>query len=149
MAKTHEPKPENLVLQEKYIAYSYYKQQIQVASEELSTLSMTKHALGLAKETLESMGSMKGSADVIVPIGAQVFAKAKLADVKDVLVNIGGGVIVKKDVPAAIKSIEAEEKEVDNISAQLAAKLKDFSEKMGEVEAELEQYSAKLKGTEK
>ena len=149
MAKNHEPKPENLVLQEKYIAYSYYKQQIQVASEELSTLSMTKHALNLAKETLESMGSMKGSADVIVPIGAQVFAKAKLADVKDVLVNIGAGVIVKKDVPAAIKSIEAEEKEVDNISAQLAAKLKDFSEKMGEAEAELEQYSAKLKGKEK
>ncbi|HIK02849.1 TPA: prefoldin subunit alpha [archaeon] len=149
MAKNHEPKPENLVLQEKYIAYSYYKQQIQVASEELSTLSMTKHALNLAKETLESMGSMKGSADVIVPIGAQVFAKAKLADVKDVLVNIGGGVIVKKDVPAAIKSIEAEEKEVDAISEQLTAKLKEFSEKMGEAEADLEQYSAKMKEKEK
>ena len=143
MAKA-DHKSEQQDFQEKYLEYNHYKQQIQLLSEELSTLSITAQALGSAKETIENLDKAKDNDEILVPLGAQVFAKASLSNVKEVLMNVGAGTVIKKDIASAVKSLGAQQKEVSDISNQLTAQLKELGERMEVLEKDLDSYAQKI-----
>ncbi len=145
MAKqTHEKKNEQAIFQEKYLEYNHYKQQIQAMSEELSTLSLSAQALNVAKETVGNFDKLKEGDEIFVPLGAQVFAKAKLSDTKNVLMNVGAGAIVQKGIEKAVNSLEGEQKDVENLSSQLSAGIKELAAKMEKLELELDDFAKKM-----
>jgi len=151
MAKKHE-KPEHGHMQKpaeeegfqkKYLEYNIYKNQLQGFSEELEAIAATVHALNTARETLESFEKLKENPDILVPIGAQTFAHAKITDLKKVLVNIGAGTVLKKDVPKALETINAQAKELEEAQTKIEVNINGLADKMNNIEVELEDYAQK------
>lgn len=145
MAKKAEVKSEEQIFQEKYLEYNQYKAQMQGLSEEFSTLAITNQALSTARGAVENFEKLKDGAEILVPLGAQVFAKANLSNVNEVLVNIGAGAVVKKDIPKALKSLESQQKEVEALSNHIASQLKELGERVEALEPELDAYAEKLR----
>ncbi|HIJ98559.1 TPA: prefoldin subunit alpha [archaeon] len=153
MAKEHKksekPHSEEEKFQRKYMEYNLYRNQMQGFSEELSTIAETARAMNTARETLENFDKLKENPDVLIPIGAQTFAHAKITDLKNVLVNVGANTILKKDVPKALETISNQLKELEEARTKIETNMKELAEKMEEMEPELEEYAAKLRGKEK
>lgn len=122
----------------KVVEYNIYKAQLEQLVNELSVLNQTSSNLLLAKNTLENIQNLEGEPEILVPIGGNTFLKAHVKDTKNVLAGIGADIIVKKEVPDAISTIEKQLEELRGAKQKIEAQLKEFSERMGKLEPELE-----------
>ena len=148
MAKKSEsgkPQSEEEKFQRKYMEYNLYKNQMQGFSEELSTIAETIHVMNTARETLENFDKVKENPDILIPIGAQTFAHAKITDLKSVLVNVGANTILKKDVPKALEALNSQTKELEEARTKIETNMKELAERMEEMEPALEAYAQKLR----
>ena len=151
MAKPEHSKPhsEEEKFQRMYMEYNMYKNQMQGLSEEMSTIAATNHALITARETLENFDKLKENPEILVPIGAQSFAYAKVSDLKNVLVNVGANTLVKKDVPKALESISKQLAELEDARGKVEASMKEIAGRMEEIEPQLEAFAQKMRPQEK
>ncbi len=148
MAKKEKSHSEEEKFQKKYLEYNLYRNQLQGLSEELSTIAATVHAMNTALETLENFDKLKENPEILVPIGAQTFAHAKITDLKNVLVNIGANTILKKDVQKAIETLNNQLKELEEARTKIETNIRELGEKLEEMEPELEEYTQKLRAKE-
>ncbi len=74
-------------------------------------LSILREATA-AIESIKSLGTQPDS-DTLVPLGMGAYVPTKISSNNKIVVNIGAGVAVEKDFPAAINYFEARIKEIE------------------------------------
>ena len=84
-------------------ALESYKGSIQSLSEQKSFVEMSLKEYQIAKTTLEAFRDAKKGDEVMVPIGAGIMAKMRVADPDSFIVNAGSDVSVEKDFEGATK----------------------------------------------
>lgn len=96
-----------------------YQNQYMLVNRELSTRSENLGELYSAQQTLENIDAIKDKG-TMVPIGANVFAAGKVTDNKSIVVGIGAGYMVEKNIDEAknyiSKAIEQETKNVNQLN---------------------------------
>ena len=118
-------------------------QQMQMLEKYYSDLSYREGTfMNILKETTDAIKSIqalseKPESETLVPIGMGTFLPTKISSDSKVILNIGSGVAVEKDLLSAINYLEARLKEV-----QIA--LQDTSVKKQEAAAKLEQGKAQI-----
>jgi prefoldin alpha subunit len=88
----------------------------------LATLNMQVDELIRIKEDLLSLKDVKDE-KTFVPLGAGIFLEAVLKQPKEVVLNVGANVLVKKDFDSASKILEKQVTELKNIQSQLESEL--------------------------
>ena len=118
-------------------------QQMQMLEKYYSDLSYREGTFtNILKETTAAIESIKAlsekpESETLVPIGMGTFLPTKISSDSKVILNVGSGVAVEKDLLSAINYLEARLKEV-----QIA--LQDTSVKKQEAAAKLEQGKAQI-----
>ena len=79
---------------------------------QIALLENRRIELMLIKASLEDLN--EGS-ELLIPLGAGIYAKAKLEDSKEFLVNVGSNVIVKKSEDEVKEMIDKEIKEIEKL----------------------------------
>jgi prefoldin alpha subunit len=99
-------------LQEKYMQMQMMDQQVKQLQKYIQTfdqqLTEIRGLIGAIKEFSE----LKKGDTILAPIANGLFVKGKLEESKELLINVGGGVVVNKSIPDAIKLLESQEAEV-------------------------------------
>ncbi len=62
-----------------------------------------------------SLDDLKENSDLLIPLGAGIYANAKLSNSKEFLVNVGSNVLVKKSLDEVKKMIDDEIKEIEKL----------------------------------
>jgi len=104
--------------QQKQIEMQMLQQHMQQVQEQIQSLHQQLNELKTIKESLEELKSVKNKKS-IVPLGAGVFLETNIKEVKDVLLNVGSNVMVKKDVKDAQNILEKQIKELEKISYRM------------------------------
>ncbi len=118
-------------------------QQMQMLEKYHSDLSYREGTfMNILKETTAAIESIKAlsekpESETLVPIGMGTFLPTKISSDSKVILNVGSGVAVEKDLLSAINYLEARLKEV-----QIA--LQDTSVKKQEATTKLEQGKAQI-----
>ncbi len=118
-------------------------QQMQMLEKYHSDLSYREGTfMNILKETTAAIESIKAlsekpESETLVPIGMGTFLPTKISSDSKVILNVGSGVAVEKDLLSAINYLEARLKEV-----QIA--LQDTSVKKQEAATKLEQGKAQI-----
>lgn len=104
-------------VQEKY----YYLQQLKSDSEtvqnRINEVENARNELDSTIESLEHFESLDGQVESLMNLGGGVFAYVDVKDSKKMLCDVGGGVVMEKEVSDAIESLkERREKLKENIS---------------------------------
>lgn len=104
-------------VQEKY----YYLQQLRNDSEtvqnRINEVENARNELDSTIESLEYFESLDGQAEALMNLGGGVFAYVDVKDSRKMLCDVGGGVVMEKEVGDAIESLkERREKLKENIS---------------------------------
>ncbi len=70
--------------------------------------------------------SSLSSEETLFPLGAGVFVKGKLASVDKVIMNVGKGVAVEKDVSGAQELVNEQIKSLEGVFTQMNAEMQDI-----------------------
>lgn len=89
------------------------------------------------KDTIGTMREQKSDVSSLVPIGSGVFAGGILKKSGTVLIDVGAGVVMEKELEAAIAILDKREKELRN-------SLDNFQKYMASLERQYSDLNAKL-----
>jgi prefoldin alpha subunit len=79
----------------------FLEQTAETLQQRLSMLNAAMTDLSYAKMSLEGVEKEKENAEILVPIGGGSYVKTRLDSVEKVIVSIGSGVSVEKQLPEA------------------------------------------------
>jgi prefoldin alpha subunit len=98
----------------------FLEQTAETLQQRLSMLNAAITDLSYAKMTLDGVEKEKENSDLLVPIGGGSYVKMKLANSEKVVVSIGAGVSVEKQLPEAKAMLKErlDELEKSMVSAQ-------------------------------
>ena len=88
-------------IQEKYLELKFLEQKINQVNEQILELEKQSLTFNLLSENLEDIQKTKTGEKIFVPLGSGLFMKSQLKDNKEVLINIGSDVLIKKDISEA------------------------------------------------
>jgi len=130
------------------IAYEMqvYREEVQLIQQQMGNLQLNYVSTESAVRTLENIGKLNKQEDVLLPIGAGAYIKAKIQDNEVALIDVGVGVIVEKPIPDAVQLLKSKMKEMDSLREKLQKNLEDISKKMKGLEESANKLVEKLKG---
>ena len=105
--------------QEKNIQLQLLAQQLQHYQGNLELIEQNMQELRRLKLSLDEFENVKKDSIILVPLGQNIFTRAKLDDVKDLIVGIGSNIMVKKTIQETKELIVKQEEELTTVFKQL------------------------------
>lgn len=143
MAEQKDPKePRQLAssIEEFRYLQQVYQSQYMALAQEMSTRAESLRELDNVQKTLEDMDMIK-EMDTLIPIGSETYTKGKIMDGDSVVVGIGAGYFVEKDIASAKNYISnALEKETLNIN-KLSKNKRELESALIEISYKIEELS--------
>jgi len=135
--KSTQPEQPKLNADELTLRYSFFKNQLEAALQELRNLELVKTDHMTAKATLMNMSKLDKETESMTPIGANTFLTTKIADNQHVLVDIGSKVVMKKTTSEAVSRL-------DSLVDELNTREKELTDNIQFSQKEMEKISYQL-----
>ncbi|QUC64109.1 prefoldin subunit alpha [Nitrosopumilus sp. K4] len=120
-------------------------QQMQMLESYFGELSQREgtlyNILREATSAIESLKSLKEkpTSETLVPLGMGTFAQTKISSADKIVLNIGAGISMEKDVDSAINYLEARLKEIEVALQDTSAKKQDASMRLEQGKEQMNQ----------
>ena len=118
-------------MQEKQVLLQQLNERAQYLQQKIQVLEHQLKELNDVKIGLESLGD-----EMLFPLGAGVFVKGKRSS-ENLLVNIGKGVVVEKEVSDVVKTVSDQLTRLEEISVKM-------NSEMGEVVGQIQMVQLEL-----
>ncbi len=126
------------------IEYQYYLQQIEVFKQNLEIITTSIDELNRVKDFLEKLSNLEEyENEILIPIGANSFIRAKLLDKKHVVFGVGSGIYVKKEINSVRQSIERRIEELEKVKNKHEETLRLLLDKAKELEPKVSEIVKK------
>ena len=125
-------------LQEKYMELQMLDQQMQQFQQQIQQLDEQIMELAYTKQSLDELKEVKQGTEIFVPVSPGIFAKAKIEDPSELLVNVGSSTSVKKSIDDTKKIIDEQQDELAQIHVQLNQSVNKIAEKAMQLEKDME-----------
>ncbi len=131
---------EEMSEQELVVNIQFLQDQAKMLASNIEMLSIYLQELATSKVTLEGIQTLKKGDEILVPIGASSFIRARIDDTEKVIVGIGANVSMNKTMEQALEGLEkritftqSRIKENDEKYRVVATKLEELSAKAQEI----------------
>ncbi len=91
-----------------------------------SRLDVVRAAIGevtLAHDTLEGLTKLEDGDSVLVPVGAGSYVRMNIADSKKLVMGVGAGVAMEKNVGSSVEELKARLQELDKARTSIQQQL--------------------------
>jgi len=112
------------------------KQQVGQLQQHLEKLDSQMMELEMLKESLTTLSGEKGG-EMYAPIANGIFVKADLKDTQNLLVNVGGNVVVSKTVDDTKSMVSDQIKEIENYHVEISEQVEKLNAKSETIHEEL------------
>ena len=102
-------------------------QQLQAVDQQIQDILATEDALIDLEKT--PIGT-----EILVPIATGIFARAKLEDNKDVLINVGASVNSEKPIKDTVSMVKNQLSELESIRLELASNLEEVNNELSRLQ---------------
>jgi len=116
----------------------FLEQTAETLQQRLSMLNAAITDLSYAKMTLDGVEKEKENSDLLVPIGGGSYVKMKLASSDKVVVGIGAGVSVEKQLPEAKAMLKERLEELDKSMVAAQQQFAQIAERINSGRSRLE-----------
>ena len=101
-------------VQENVIKMRYIEQQVGQMKQNMQQLNSIMLETATTIMTLKEMEKLETEKESQIPLGSGVFSTAKIAKQKTVLMEVGEGIVVEKEIKEAIEKLEQREENIKN-----------------------------------
>ncbi len=106
--------------------------------EQLKILETQKKGVLLSKTTLEGLKDVKVDTEILIPIGAGAFTKAKLIDPSNVTISISTDMLIEKNIEDGLESIQKQIENFNSFQERLNNQFNEVSSKLNEIRPQIE-----------
>ncbi len=96
------------------------------------------------RAVLSDIGELKDSNETLIPLGSGLYGRARITS-KDILTEVGAGVMLKKGTKGASVFLDERKKDIDNVARQIDAHASEMMKRMNELGPELQRMAADIK----
>ncbi len=128
------------------LAYEYQllQAQAQLLAQNLELLTLGRNEFQAVKETLEELKKVEDEKpEILVPIGAGSFLKARIEDKENAIVSVGAGYAIEKNLDDAIIYLDARIKEYEEAIAKTQEALKKLEGQLGDLAQKAQEIQAR------
>lgn len=93
-------------VQEKLFTIQQLREESETVQKKIIEVEMARSELDKTIESLEYFDKLDGTSEALMNLGGGVFAYVDIKESKKMLVDVGAGVIVEKEVKDAIESLK-------------------------------------------
>lgn len=129
-------------IQQKYIELQIIEQQMKQYQQELLTLQVQLQELVSLEESLKSIESSKNN-KILTTLSPGVFVKTELKNAKEVLMNVGSGVVVPKTTKETLDITKDQILKIQAMAHKLEQDLQLFVQHAVSLQKELQQALSK------
>jgi prefoldin alpha subunit len=109
-----------------------HQQQMAAISNQLNSISTTMEEIAAAMDTLQNIAAAKE--EVLLPIGAGTYMRAKGADIEHVVVNVGANIMSEKTIPEATEFLDKRMKTLNGLQVRLQRAADEVSKKLADID---------------
>ncbi len=132
------PTPEQV-----YQQYQSVVEQLKILEGQLDNLTSVINELDVSIATINGIKDNKADEEIIIPIGGMIMIKANLTGIKEILVNVGSGVVVPLEITQAVTQVTDRKTEMIEYRNRLLSDQKKLSEIAQNLANHLNQLSGK------
>ncbi len=114
-------------VQEQYVALQILDHQIKQAQKQIMAIEEQVTELESVMSAVAELASQEASSEMFVPLSSGIFVKTTLKETKQVLVNVGANVLVKKEVAQTQELLQAQMNELRDLQQQIAEQVQKFA----------------------
>ncbi|HJJ42352.1 MAG TPA: prefoldin subunit alpha [Methanocorpusculum sp.] len=118
-----------------------YSQQYEIMTQQMRFVETAKAEASASIETIQAISSAGGAVETLLALGGGVSVRAKIADVKNILVGIGADVTVEKSAEDTIEFLKNRITEMDASSKRLAESLGKLNEQISSIQKRMQEIS--------
>lgn len=127
-------------LQEKVMTYRILQSHLEQIRKEANLIERSYTEVEASRQLIEDLKKAKSDTEVLLPIGAGIFAKGKLTD-KKLLIDIGAGILADKSILKVGEVVEQQKIEIEKAVKKLNMDMKETVEKLNAIGPELQALS--------
>ena len=94
-----------------------YKERVEALSHQVQVLRVSLDEVTMAGEALKAFKDAKEGDEILVPAGASTYIPVKVTGNRKVVVGIGSGISVEKDVSESVEALNEVQNALTNITA--------------------------------
>jgi prefoldin alpha subunit len=99
-------------LQRGVLQLRFLENQLAQVQQQIAAVDAAVIEVSVTKGTIDTIKDLKSDSPSLVPIGAGVFANGILKKSSTVLMDVGAGVVMEKELVAAVELLDKREKEL-------------------------------------
>lgn len=130
-------------LEEMVNEINMYNQQAELIQQQIEMIRSSLTEVEVLDSTLEDLKE-KDSVEAFIPIGAGSFMKGEINKTDEVIMSVGSGVAISKDLEGAKETISTQKKELEDNLDKMLANLQQVSDILGKLSPQAEQLANKL-----
>ena len=96
---------------------------IGVLQSRLDIVRAAINEVTLAYNTLEGMKKLQNGEDTLIPVGAGSYIRMQVADSKKLVMGIGAGVAIEKDVESSVEELKGRLQDLDKARTSIQQQL--------------------------
>jgi len=129
-------------LEKKYMELQILSQRMKQLQQQIVLVTNQITELAGLQQSLSELKDIKHETKILMPFGNGIYMHAMLENPDELLVNVGAGVVVKKDLDATKEIISQQEKEMKDVNDQMMIELKALYERATSLEQELQSVNS-------
>jgi prefoldin alpha subunit len=126
-------------LKETYLTLTMVEQDMKTLTSQVQELTSKLLELEYIKLSLDEFATLAPDQEILAPFTNGIFLKARLASTAELVVNVGAGTAVTKNVEDTKKLIDKQVAEISPVREQILAQLQHLAAKSSALEKALRQ----------
>jgi len=124
--------------QELYMEYKAIEEHMKQLQKQLEIITNQLVEAHSTSSSLDDLGKTTAGKEIFVPVSSGIFAKAEMKDTSELLVNVGAGVVIEKDIGSTKKLIQRQIDEMKKVHKKMLDELEAITERASHIEAQLQ-----------
>ena len=127
-------------MQQAYLELQMVNQQIKQNQQQMRAIEEQMIDLHLTIESLNELKNTKKGSKILVPLSSGIYTKADLKDNKELIVNVGAGTAVKKDIDDTGKLLGEQLNNLKDMQKQIISNTEQLGLKAVSIEKRMEEF---------
>lgn len=125
-------------LKDKYLEFQLLNEQLKKLQEQLQLIMQQGIELNNTLGNLNDFKGIKKDTEILVPLTNGIFAKAKILDNENLIVNVGASVALKKTADEVKKLLSDQLDQMNGVQEEMLHNFQKMSERTQSLESELQ-----------
>ncbi len=133
----------NANINEKYILYQVLAQNLEGLKQQLELVEQQMMELKSTSVSLDDIKQAGTESEIFLPLGSGCFSRGRITDNKRMLVNVGAGVFIDKEMKDVRAFVETNLKELEKAGIEIEEQMRRMAAQMNELASDIQEIAAR------